>query len=104
MEYFSLSPFFDKASNNARLRMQMRFSRGEMKGVHEEAELGCVHAVDGSCMPDESRRWVHRGCAGRLDTLARGETERGERETVVVSARWRFFRANGQAAFRADRY
>jgi mediator of RNA polymerase II transcription subunit 6 len=42
MEYFSLSPFFDKASNNAQLRMQMMFSRGGMEGVDEEAELRCV--------------------------------------------------------------
>ncbi|GAA5982657.1 hypothetical protein JCM11641_002326 [Rhodosporidiobolus odoratus] len=38
-EYFSLSPFFDKTSNNAQLRMQMMFSRGGMDGVDEEAEL-----------------------------------------------------------------
>lgn len=42
MEYFSLSPFFDKSSNNAQLRMQMMFSRGGMDGVDEEAELKCV--------------------------------------------------------------
>lgn len=42
MEYFSLSPFFDKTSNNAQLRMQMMFSRGGMEGVDEEAELRCV--------------------------------------------------------------
>lgn len=39
LEYFSLSPFFDKASSNAQLRMQMMFSRGGMDGVDEEAEL-----------------------------------------------------------------
>ncbi|GAA5843814.1 hypothetical protein JCM11251_001810 [Rhodosporidiobolus azoricus] len=39
IEYFSLSPFFDKSSNNAQLRMQMMFSRGGMEGVDEEAEL-----------------------------------------------------------------
>ncbi|GAA5917235.1 hypothetical protein JCM6882_005536 [Rhodosporidiobolus microsporus] len=39
VEYFSLSPFFDKSSNNAQLRMQMMFSRGGMEGVDEEAEL-----------------------------------------------------------------
>ncbi|GAA5878657.1 hypothetical protein JCM8547_005112 [Rhodosporidiobolus lusitaniae] len=38
-EYFALSPFFDKASSNAQLRMQMMFSRGGMEGVDEEAEL-----------------------------------------------------------------
>lgn len=48
MEYFSLSPFFDKASNNAQLRMQMMFSRGGMEGVDEEAELRCVR---------ETKRW-----------------------------------------------
>ncbi|GAA6040812.1 hypothetical protein JCM8097_007723 [Rhodosporidiobolus ruineniae] len=39
LEYFSLSPFFDKSSSNAQLRMQMMFSRGGMDGVDEEAEL-----------------------------------------------------------------
>ena len=39
MDYFVLSPFFDRTSNNATLRMQMQFSRGGMEGVDEEAEL-----------------------------------------------------------------
>ncbi|KAI5479715.1 Mediator complex, subunit Med6 [Pseudohyphozyma bogoriensis] len=39
MDYFALSPFFDRRSTNAQLRMQMMFSRGGMAGVDEEAEL-----------------------------------------------------------------
>lgn len=39
MDYFVLSPFYDRTSNNAALRMQMMFSRGGMEGVDEEAEL-----------------------------------------------------------------
>lgn len=39
MDYFVLSPFFDRTSNNATLRMQMMFSRGGMEGVDEQAEL-----------------------------------------------------------------
>lgn len=39
LDYFCLSPFFDKASSNAQLRMQMAFSRGGMDGVDEHAEL-----------------------------------------------------------------
>ncbi|KAM0747270.1 MED6-domain-containing protein [Meredithblackwellia eburnea MCA 4105] len=39
LDYFILSPFFDRSSNNAVLRMQMQFSRGGMEGVDEEAEL-----------------------------------------------------------------
>ncbi|GAA5876695.1 hypothetical protein JCM1840_000763 [Sporobolomyces johnsonii] len=39
LDYFALSPFFDKSSSNAQLRMQMLFSRGGMDGVDEEAEL-----------------------------------------------------------------
>ncbi|ORY55555.1 MED6 mediator sub complex component-domain-containing protein [Leucosporidium creatinivorum] len=49
MDYFVLSPFFDRTSNNATLRMQMQFSRGGMEGVDEEAELrrfvGAEYAV-----------------------------------------------------------
>jgi hypothetical protein len=44
MDYFVLSPFFDRTSNNATLRMQMQFSRGGMEGVDEEGELRCVSA------------------------------------------------------------
>ncbi|GAA6020467.1 hypothetical protein JCM10207_000012 [Rhodosporidiobolus poonsookiae] len=55
-EYFSLSPFFDKSSNNAQLRMQMMFSRGGMEGVDEEAELrrfvGTEYVVAHSAPPD----------------------------------------------------
>ncbi|GAA5967876.1 hypothetical protein JCM21900_003821 [Sporobolomyces salmonicolor] len=39
LDYFALSPFFDKSSSNAQLRMQMLFSRGGMDGVDEEVEL-----------------------------------------------------------------
>ncbi|KAM0788642.1 hypothetical protein ACM66B_006112 [Microbotryomycetes sp. NB124-2] len=39
MDYFVMSPFFDRTSNNATLRMQMQFSRGGMDGVDEENEL-----------------------------------------------------------------
>lgn len=39
MDYFVQSPFFDRTSNNATLRMQMMFSRGGMEGVDEQAEL-----------------------------------------------------------------
>lgn len=39
LDYFVLSPFFDRTSNNAALRMQMQFSRGGMEGVDEEGEL-----------------------------------------------------------------
>lgn len=39
LDYFIISPFFDRTSNNAVLRMQMQFSRGGMDGVDEEAEL-----------------------------------------------------------------
>ncbi|KAK4046002.1 Mediator of RNA polymerase II transcription subunit 6 [Microbotryomycetes sp. JL201] len=39
MDYFVMSPFFDRTSNNATLRMQMQFSRGGMDGVDEEHEL-----------------------------------------------------------------
>ncbi|KAJ8291237.1 Mediator of RNA polymerase II transcription subunit 6 [Rhodotorula toruloides] len=56
MEYFSLSPFFDKTSNNAQLRMQMMFSRGGMEGVDEEAELrrfvGLEFVIAHSTPPD----------------------------------------------------
>lgn len=45
MDYFSLSPFFDRSSNNAVLRMQMQFSRGGMEGVNEEVELRSVRAL-----------------------------------------------------------
>lgn len=44
MDYFVMSPFFDRTSNNAVLRMQMQYSRGGMEGVDEEAELKCVGA------------------------------------------------------------
>ncbi|KAK4046519.1 Mediator of RNA polymerase II transcription subunit 6 [Microbotryomycetes sp. JL221] len=39
MDYFVMSPFFDRTSNNATLRMQMQFSRGGMDGVDEDSEL-----------------------------------------------------------------
>lgn len=39
LDYFVLSPFFDRTSTNAALRMQMQFSRGGMEGVDEEGEL-----------------------------------------------------------------
>ena len=39
LDYFSLSPFFDKHSNNNQLRMQIMFSRGGMDGLNEEEEL-----------------------------------------------------------------
>lgn len=39
LDYFCLSPFFDRTSNNASLRMQMQFSRGGMHGIDEEHEL-----------------------------------------------------------------
>jgi len=42
LDYFSYSPFFDKRSNNATLRMQMMFANGGMHGVDEERELRCV--------------------------------------------------------------
>lgn len=42
LDYFTLSPFYDKSCNNAVLRMQMMFSRGGMQGIDEEAELRSV--------------------------------------------------------------
>jgi hypothetical protein len=39
MDYFVLSPFFDRSSNNAVMRMQMMYSRGGMEEVDEEVEL-----------------------------------------------------------------
>lgn len=42
LDYFSYSPFFDKRSNNATLRMQMMFANGGMQGVDEEKELRCA--------------------------------------------------------------
>ncbi|GAA5916287.1 mediator complex subunit MED6 [Sporobolomyces salmoneus] len=39
MDYFTLSPFFDKHSNNNQLRMQLMFSRGGIQGVNEQEEL-----------------------------------------------------------------
>lgn len=47
LDYFVLSPFFDRTSNNAVLRMQMQFSRGGMEGVDEQAELKCVQGHEG---------------------------------------------------------
>lgn len=47
MDYFVMSPFFDRTSNNAVLRMQMQFSRGGMEGVDEEVELKCVPFGEG---------------------------------------------------------
>lgn len=49
MDYFVLSPFFDRSSNNAVMRMQMMYSRGGMEGVDEEAELKSVLLL-GSCL------------------------------------------------------
>ncbi|GAA5993470.1 hypothetical protein JCM10908_002209 [Rhodotorula pacifica] len=47
MEYFTLSPFFDKTSSNAQLRMQIMFSRGGgMEGVDEEAELARFTGIE----------------------------------------------------------
>ncbi|GAA6060622.1 hypothetical protein JCM10212_006373 [Sporobolomyces blumeae] len=46
LDYFALSPFFDKASNNNQLRMQMAFSRGGMDGVDEERELARFVGVE----------------------------------------------------------
>lgn len=42
MDYFVLSPFFDKSSNNAVMRMQMMYSRGGLQGLNEEEELTFV--------------------------------------------------------------
>jgi mediator of RNA polymerase II transcription subunit 6 len=39
MDYFTMSPFFDKHSNNNQLRMQLMFSRGGIQGVNEQEEL-----------------------------------------------------------------
>ncbi|GAA5877833.1 hypothetical protein JCM16303_000254 [Sporobolomyces ruberrimus] len=39
LDYFTLSPFFDKHSNNNQLRMQLMFSRGGIQGVNEQEEL-----------------------------------------------------------------
>lgn len=42
LDYFIQSPFFDRTSNNATLRMQMQFSRGGMHDVNEDQELKSV--------------------------------------------------------------
>ncbi|GAA5938656.1 mediator complex subunit MED6 [Sporobolomyces koalae] len=39
LDYFTLSPFFDKHSTNNQLRMQLMFSRGGIEGVNEQEEL-----------------------------------------------------------------
>ncbi|GJN94781.1 hypothetical protein Rhopal_007873-T1 [Rhodotorula paludigena] len=64
LEYFSLSPFFDKASSNAQLRMQMMFSRGGMDGVDEEKELsrftGLEFVVAPSSRPQDDLFVIHK--------------------------------------------
>lgn len=47
LEYFSLSPFFDKASSNAQLAMQVMFSRGgSLHGVDLEPDLARFTGVE----------------------------------------------------------
>lgn len=46
LDYFICSPFFDRTSTNAQLRMQMQFSRGGMQGVDEVAELTRFQGVE----------------------------------------------------------
>lgn len=56
LDYFALSPFFERTSSNAQLRMQMQFSRGGMDGVDEEQELKCVRLSLFVSSPTCSRR------------------------------------------------
>lgn len=79
-EYFSLSPYFDELSNNARLQMQMMFSRGGMDGL-DEADLECMRAVDGFYV---SRADIDECNVGALDESPHQREERrrdGSRRT-----------------------
>ncbi|BGP43952.1 Mediator of RNA polymerase II transcription subunit 6 [Rhodotorula kratochvilovae] len=64
MDYFSYSPFFDKRSNNATLRMQMMFANGGMQGVDEEKELrrltGLEFAVSPLSRPQDDLFIIHK--------------------------------------------
>ncbi|GAA5853234.1 hypothetical protein JCM9279_006270 [Rhodotorula babjevae] len=51
LDYFSYSPFFDKRSNNATLRMQMMFANGGMHGVDEERELRRLTGLEFAVSP-----------------------------------------------------
>ncbi|TNY19008.1 mediator of RNA polymerase II transcription subunit 6 [Rhodotorula diobovata] len=51
LDYFSYSPFFDKRSNNATLRMQMMFANGGMQGVDEEKELRRLTGLEFAISP-----------------------------------------------------
>ncbi|GAA6057199.1 hypothetical protein JCM3770_004374 [Rhodotorula araucariae] len=64
LDYFSLSPFFDKRSNNATLRMQMMFANGGMHGVDEENELrrltGLEFVVSPLSRPQDDLFIIHK--------------------------------------------
>ncbi|KWU42635.1 MED6-domain-containing protein, partial [Rhodotorula sp. JG-1b] len=46
LDYFALSPFFDKQSSNAQLRMQMLFSRAPADSWDEEGQLARFTGIE----------------------------------------------------------